>query len=96
MLLHRVTVGLEHSILAAEGAHQHEQRGLRQVKVCEQRPHHAEVVVGISRVNKDIGLRVPCLRTASSVLTVVVPTATILCPESRERLIVAAASGEIE
>ena len=101
-LAHSVAVGFEHFFFAGEGAHQHQQRRLRQVKICQQRSYHAEFVAWI---NKDVGFAASRLRPAgqpiaaaeySSVLTVVVPTATMRRPASCARLIAVAASAEIE
>ena len=48
-----MAVGIEHALTASERAHQHEQSGLRQMKIGEHRAHHAELMAGI---DKDIGL----------------------------------------
>lgn len=52
-----MTISVEHSLLTSESAHQHQQRGLRQVEVGEQCTDYAEF---ISRVDKDIGLTASC------------------------------------
>ena len=53
-----MAICVEHALLAREGAHQHEQRGLRQMEIGEQRTHHPELMAGI---DKNIGLAAPCL-----------------------------------
>ncbi len=48
-----MTIGVEHPLLAGEGAHQHEQRGLRQMEIGEQRAHHPEFK---ARIDKNVSL----------------------------------------
>ena len=48
-----MAISVEHSLLASESAHQHEQRGLRQMEIGEQRAHHSEF---IARIDKDVSL----------------------------------------
>src|SRR5690606_26582481 len=50
---HGFGVGAEDQLASGEGAHQHEQRGLRQVEIGQQRAHRAEF---IRRVNKNARL----------------------------------------
>src|SRR5579864_2402484 len=47
-----MTVGLQDSLTAAERAHQHEESGLRQVEIGQQRAHDAKHEAGI---DKEIG-----------------------------------------
>ncbi len=52
-LAHRVRIGREHALAARESRDQHQQRGLRQVEVRQQRIDHAEAE---SRQDEDVGL----------------------------------------
>ncbi len=100
LLRYRVFVRLQHPFFPAERAHQHEQGGLRQVKIGKQRPDHSKFV---SRIDENIRFAAACLDSPrpdcpaeySNVRTVVVPTATTLRPASKARLIFSAASLEI-
>ena len=57
-----MAVGGKHLFYAAEGAHQHQQSGARQVKIGEQHIHHLEA---ITRRNEDVGLARPGLQFAA-------------------------------
>src|SRR5688572_5404745 len=47
LVAHRVMIGVENPVLAAECANQHQQGRLRQVEVGEQAPDHLELEAGI-------------------------------------------------
>src|SRR5882762_2705616 len=49
----RVPVGAKHILLATKRTYQHEQGGLRQMKIREHAPHHSEFE---SRIDEDIRL----------------------------------------
>ena len=50
-----MAISVEHTLLASESAYQHEQGGLRQMEIGEQRPHHPDFMAGL---DKDLSLAV--------------------------------------
>src|SRR6185312_7918319 len=56
-----VAIGGQHALFAAEGTNQHQQRGLRQMKIGEQRANHPELKSGI---DEQIGIAAPGLHSS--------------------------------
>src|SRR5579864_4626342 len=61
-LLDRMPVGFHDWFFSPKRAHQHEECGLRQMKICQQRRHYAEFEAGM---NKYVGLAAASLHSAS-------------------------------